>query len=98
MAIFSGITQAYVTNNAQAKLLALRRALEDCANFYEWLSAYASADLVNLGFTQADADAILAAFADAHEEYVLHTGGGLGTYTIPYNFSASQNKIVGPLT
>ena len=98
MAIFGGITQAYVTNNAQAKLLALRRALEDVADFRQWLSAYSSSDLVALGFTQADADAVLSAFADANELAVLYNGGGLGSYTLPYNFSASQRIIIGPLT
>lgn len=98
MAIFGGISQAYVTNNAQAKLSALRRALEDAADMHQWLAAYSSADLVTLGFTQADADQILAALADANELHVLYNGGALGTYTLPYNFSASQRIVIGPLT
>jgi hypothetical protein len=97
-AVFGGITQADVVANAQAKLRTYRIAQESVEAFYQWLSAYSSADLQGppLNFSQADADALLSAFADAHEEYVLHHGGGLGTYTIPYNFSASQNKVVGP--
>ena len=98
MAIFGGITQAYVTNNAQAKLAALRRALEDAADLNQWLAAYSSADLVALGFTSADADAVKAALADANELYVLYNGGALGSYTLPYNFSASQRMVIGPLT
>jgi hypothetical protein len=98
MAIFGGISQAYVTNNAQAKLLALRRALEDVTDFHSWLAAYSSADLVALGFTAADAGAILSAFADASELATLYNGGALGSYTLPYNFSASQRVITGPLT
>ena len=98
MAIFGGITQAYVTNNAQAKLSALRRALEDAADMHQWLAAYADTDLVALGFTQADADQVLAAMADANELHVLYNGGDLGSYTLPYNFSASQRMVIGPLT
>lgn len=98
MAIFGGITQAYVVNNAQAKLQALRRALEDVQDFHQWLAAYADTDLVALGFTQADADAVLSAFADASELATLYNGGGLGAYTLPYNFSASQRIVIGPLT
>lgn len=99
MAIYSaGITQAYVNNNVQTKLLALRQALNNVNDLYLWLSAYAQSDLVTLGFTSADAQDILNAVADAHELYVLFTGGGLGTYTLPYNFSASQRIVVGPLS
>ena len=96
MAVFGGITQAQVTAAAQQRLMAHRQALEGCNDFYQWLSAYSSSDLVALGFSSADASSILTAFADAHEEYVLHTGGGLGSYTLPYNFSASQNTLIGP--
>ena len=98
MAIFGGITQAFITNNAQSRLAVLRRALEDCADFHAWLSAYADTDLVAAGFAQADADAILSAFADANELAVLYNGGVLGTYTLPYNFSASSRIVIGPLT
>ena len=31
-----------------------------------------------------------------HELVTLFNGGGLGTYTLPYNFSASMRTIVGP--
>jgi hypothetical protein len=96
MAIYGGITQSNVSTGAQARLMALRLALEAAADFYAWLSAYSSADLVAIGFTQADADALLTAFADANELAVLYNGGDLGTYTLPYNFSASQRKIIGP--
>lgn len=99
MAIYSaGITQAYVNNNVQTKLAALRQALNNVNDLYLWMSAYAQADLVALGFSAADAAAIFSAVSDARELYVLFTGGGLGTYTLPYNFSASQRIVVGPLT
>ena len=102
MGIFTGgvVTQQVVASNAQALLVAHRNALENCNDFHSWLSQYVQADLVALGFSSGstgDAQAILNAFADAAEEYTLHTGGGLGTYTLPYNFSASQNAVIGPI-
>ena len=99
MAIFTGgvVTQQVVASNAQALLVAHRNALESCNDFHSWLSQYVSADLVALGFSSGDAQSVLNAFADAAEEYTLHTGGGLGTYTLPYNFSASQNAVIGPI-
>jgi hypothetical protein len=99
MPIFTGgvVTQQVVASNAQALLVGLRNALEACADFHAWLSAYAQSDLVALGFSSGDAQAILNAFADSNELYVLYTGGGLGTYTLPFNFSASQNAVIGPI-
>lgn len=99
MPVFGGITQAYIVNNAQAKLAALRRALEDCENFYQWLSAYSLPDLeaAPLGMAAADAQDILNAFADAHGMYVLYTGGTPAAQ-LPYNFGASQRAVTGPLT
>jgi len=96
----AGITQAYVVNNAQAKLSALRHALADCENFYQWLAAYSATDLeaAPISMDATSAQAILNAFADAHELNVLYGGGGLGTYTLPYNFAASQRVVIGPLS
>lgn len=95
---FGGISQSNVFTNAQSRLMSLRLALEGCEDFYQWLSAYAAADLASapLSIATADATALLTAFADAHEFYTLFNGGGLGTYTLPYNFSASMRKIIGP--
>jgi hypothetical protein len=102
MAVFGGITQAYVTNNAQSKLAALRNALDDAENFYLWLSAYSQADLVNLGFSSADAQAILSAAADANALVQLYrTGLPPGTYPQPasaYVYATSQRVIIGPLS
>lgn len=98
MAVFGGITTSNVTTGAQARLMTLRRALEAAEDFYQWLSAYTAADLeaAPITLSAADAQDLMTAFADAHELYVLFTGGGLGTYTLPYNFSASMRKIIGP--
>ena len=96
MAIFGGVTKNNVINGAQSKLMSLRLALEACADFHLWLSAYTADDLVALGFSSDDANALLSAFADAAELGTLYNGGDLGTYTLPYNFSASQRIIIGP--
>lgn len=103
MAIFAaGITQAYVTNNAQAKLAALRRALHDVQDMYLWLAAYAVADLVALGFTSADAQDIFTAMADANAVGQIYlTGLPPGTYPQPgsaYVYATSQRVVTGPLS
>jgi hypothetical protein len=103
MAIFSaGITQAYVTNNAQAKLVALRNALEDVENFYQWLSNYALTDLEGLNFNANDGQQILNAFADANAMYqIYNTGQAPSTYpqvTSPYTYATSQRLVIGPLS
>lgn len=95
--MFGAISQAQVTASAQQKFTALRQALEDCADFYQWISAYTASDLSTaLGFTSADATSLLTAAADANELASLYDGGALGAYTLPYNFSASQRVIIGP--
>lgn len=103
MAIFSaGITEAYVTNNAQSKLVALRDALEDVENFYLWLSAYTLSDLESLGFSSNDGQAILNAFADANAMYQIYmTGQPPGSYPQPasdYVYATSQRVVIGPLS
>jgi hypothetical protein len=96
MAIWGPITQLNISSGAQSRLMALRDALEGVADFYSWLSIYAVPDLVAVGFAQADAQAIFNAAADANELHTLYIGGALGTYTLPYNFSASQRVVIGP--
>jgi hypothetical protein len=100
----AGITEAYVVNNAQQKLSALRNALVDCEEFYQWLSAYAAADLeaAPISMDAASATALFSAFADANALYQIYTTGQApGTYpqvTGPYNYSASQRVIIGPMS
>jgi hypothetical protein len=100
----AGITQQYIVNNAQAKLAALRRALEDVADFYAWLSAYAVADLeaAPVSMDAVSAQAVFNAFADAHAlSQVYLTGLPPGTYPQPgsaYVYATSQRVIIGPLT
>lgn len=99
MAVFGGITASNVTTGAQARLMALRLALEGCEDFYQWLSAYSQSDLeaAPLSLPAGDAEDLLSAFADAHQEYMMHNGeAGFPTAQLPYNFSASQRVIIGP--
>jgi hypothetical protein len=97
LAIFTaGVSLATLLSQAQQRLMAHRRALSDCEEFYQWISAQSLADLEALGLVAADAQALQTAFADAHEEVVLHNGGGLGLYTLPFNFGASQRQVIGP--
>lgn len=97
MAIFAaGNTQTSVTAATMNKLANLYRAMVAVQELHGWLSAYAQADLVNLGFTSGDAALIFGAVADANEIATLYFGGGLGTYTLPFNFSASQLDVTGP--
>lgn len=96
----AGITEQYIVNNAQSKLAALRKALQDCADFYKWLSAYSAADLeaAPISMDATSAQAIFNAFADANELNTLANGGALGSYTLPYVFLASMRVIIGPLS
>jgi len=99
-----GITAQYIVNNVQSKLLALRNALDDCNNLYQWISAYSSADLVAAGMDAASAQAALNASADAEALYQLYNTGQLTAppsgYVTPgtYKFGTSQRVVIGPLS
>lgn len=97
MAVFGGITQQQVVTGAQARLMALRLALEAANDYYLWLSAYALSDLqaAPLTFSAADGQAILNAMSDAHQLYLAATGSAI-TPALPYNFMASMRQIIGP--
>lgn len=99
MAIFTGgaLTQEAVTGNVQTALMGLRRALEDVTDLHTWIIAYSTGDLEALNFSAADAQAIFTALADAAKLADLYNGGALGSYTLPYNFSASMRQVIGPL-
>lgn len=98
MPVFGGITPQAVTSGAQSRLMTLRLALEAAQDFHLWLSSYSASDLeaAPLSYAAGDATAILTAFNDASKLYDLYNGGTLGSYTLPYNFSASQRIIIGP--
>jgi hypothetical protein len=96
----AGITEAYVVNNAQSKLAALRRALEDCADFYSWLASYSASDLEAdpIDMDAASAQAIFNAFADASFLAGLANGADPGDHPFPYNFLTSMRVVIGPLS
>jgi hypothetical protein len=100
----AGITQAYIVNNAQAKLATLRNALEDCENFYQWLITNAQADIEAspISMDTASTSALFTAFADANAVYQIYTTGlPPGTYPQPpsaYTYATSQRVIIGPLS
>lgn len=100
MGIFSPVTQAVVTQRVQAKLGALRDALNDVADEYKWTSGVSANDLVAIGFSSADANAILSAVADAHAVALIYeTGLPPATYPQPasaYPYEASQAAVLGP--
>lgn len=94
--MITGISMTQVLSTTQQRLAALREAFEAVSNLYKWSSAQALTDLESLGFSAADAQSLQTAIADANELAVLYNGGSLGTYTLPYNFSASQRQVMGP--
>ena len=94
--MISSATPGQIIAYAQQQLAALRAALEGVADLYAWVSAQSLTTLEAAGLSASDAQAILTAAADATELAVLYNGGGLGTYTLPYNFSASQRQVIGP--
>ena len=98
MAMFGQLNASMTIQQVQQKLAALFSALEDLEDVYKWLSAYAVADLeaAPLSLAAADAQAILNAFADAHDLYMTAQGTtGFPTATLPYNFLASMRMITG---
>jgi hypothetical protein len=97
VAIFtSGVTQTSVTAAVMNKLTNLYRDLRSAQELFLWLSEYALSDLEGLGFSANDGQEILNAVADANELATLYFGGALGSYELPYNFSASQLAVIGP--
>lgn len=98
MAMFGQLNSVQTVQQMQAKLSALIAAFEDCENVYQWLSAYAQADLeaAPLNLSATDAQDVLNAFADLHQLWMTAQGvTGFPVATLPYNFMASQRMIVG---
>jgi hypothetical protein len=94
--MFYNITQDYVAQRVRQALQNYRDAMKNIEDANSFLAGYAVSDLVGLGFNAGDAQDIKTAVADAHQEVVIHSGGGLGSYTANYNFSAAQNRVIGP--
>lgn len=98
----AGITEAYIVNNAQAKLAALRDALVACEEFYQdTIAPYAVTDLeaAPISMDATSAQALFNAMTDAHNEYVNHvTGLPASLPATGYKYGASQNIVIGPLS
>lgn len=107
MAVFNatGQTAAAIIGNVTGRLIAHREALENLNKLYRWTSGLSAADLTSapVSMAPADANAILAAVADAHAEYLIYlTGQAPGSYPqvtgTPYSYAASQTTVIGPGT
>lgn len=102
----AGITEAYIINNAQAKLAALRDAFTACEEFYQdMVQPYQVTDLeaAPISMDAVSAQAIFTAFADVNALYQVYlTGQAPGTYPqvtgTPYPYANSQHVIIGPLS
>jgi hypothetical protein len=93
----TGLTQGQITANAQQVFKNLRDALECCQDLYAWLSAQSTDDLEGLGYAAADVATLQAAAADANAVASLYNGVALpSSYTLPYDFGASQRQVIGP--
>ena len=92
-----------VMGMVQEALAAHRAALSRLNELYTWTSGIAAGDLQTLPGTMplADANALLAAVADGHAEYLLHTTGlPPAAYPQPsaaYVYGQSQTGVIGPL-
>lgn len=100
--ILSTITAAEILQQAQTVLLNVRRAHEAAADLQAWMAGIGLADLTDpaVGLSQADAEAILTAVADAAAgAQIYETGLPPGTYPQPsgaYVYAASQRIVIGP--
>jgi 5,10-methylenetetrahydrofolate reductase len=101
MAIFnaSNLTTGVVAGNVVKVLVDVRDALDAAANLYRWSSGVALADLVAVGFSSDDAQAILSAIADANavNDFYL-TGQPPPAYpqaASSYVYAASQARVTG---
>ena len=96
-----GMTASQIIAIVQEALGAHRAALERVNELYAWTSGIAAADLeaAPLNMAAADANALLAAVADAHGEYLIHTAGSDPNHPInpAYVYAASQTALLGPL-
>jgi len=94
------MTQAQLLMGIQATLGNIRNAMSDAAKLYAWSSGVAQADLEGLGFSAADATAVLTACNDANAlaQYYF-TGAPPAGYPQPaseYRYGASQVAVIGP--
>ena len=99
MAIVNGSTMnpGQVSGSVVSALKLLRAAYNAVDDVYGWTSGISAADLEAIGFTAADATALLTAMNDAHAEHAFRVGTPVTTYPANYNYQASQDAFIGPL-
>lgn len=98
----SNMSASQILAIVQEALSAHRAALIRLGEeIYPWTSGISAADLeaAPISMPAADANALLAAVADAHGEYLIHTAGSDPNHPInpPYTYAASQTAVLGPL-
>lgn len=99
MPVFGQLNSSLTVQQIQSKLKALALAFSDLEDAYQWVSAYAPADLeaAPLSWDANDAQDVLNALADAHNLYQTALGvTGFPTAQLPYNFTASMRVVMGP--
>jgi hypothetical protein len=100
--MITGTTQQQVLTNVQTVLMKLRDALWSVSDMHNWTAAQSAQDLINLGFTAADANMVLSAMADANVFSQMYDTGTMPAsygYTAPANpyiFGQSQRAVIGP--
>ncbi len=97
--MFGQLNPSLTAQQIQQKLDALFTAFEELERAYLWSAAYSLTDFENppLSYASDDGQDILNALADAHDLYQTALGtGGFPTATLPYNFTASMLKLIGP--
>lgn len=68
------ISKADVNNRAGNVAIAIRNDLREAAAFKAWLDTQADADLVALGFVQAEVNTLRSAFGDLNQLETIYTG------------------------
>jgi hypothetical protein len=98
----TGMNKPQILASVQARLINLRRALDDIQDTYGWSSGVSTDDLVAAGFSATDAPTLLSSIKDAWAFSQMYTGQQPPSPTYPqisgtpYNFSASAFRVIGP--
>jgi len=97
----TGLTAAQILANVQARLLALRQALEAVTDLQEWSSGVTGADMETAtGLSASDAATLQSAIADAAALADIYDSGlPPGSYPQPasaYVYAATQRQVIGP--
>lgn len=98
----TGLSKAQILSSIQGKLNNLRAALNDVDDLHTWSSGISAADLIAVGFSSGDANALLSAMADANAMTQIYRTGqppsvGYPQASSAYIYEASQSQVIGPL-